>query len=176
MIAANKLVPYRKTSEDYSLTEQLKSRLEKLRKERKPFYLTANEFDEILQWKLRGQYARQRKRRKANTDKIIREVTKTAFSLTHQNKEYETELKLGILTSLRGVGVPVASAVLALAFPDEYAVIDYRGWRQVFGEEKNSFSIPDYKKYMSMLRKLANELNWPVQEVDLAIWAYDKEN
>lgn len=85
-------------------------------------------------------------------------------------------MRVGILCALRGVGVPVASAVLALAFPDEYAVIDFRGWRQVFGEDRRQFGVGDYKRYLGEVRRLARELEWPVQEVDLAIWHYDTRN
>jgi len=77
---------------------------------------------------------------------------------------------------LNGVSIPVASAVLAIVFPEKYAVIDFRGWRQVFGEEKRTFSIRDYKKYLCAIHRLANELGWKVQEVDLAIWEYDRAN
>lgn len=75
-----------------------------------------------------------------------------------------------------GVGVPVASAVLALVFPEKYAVIDFRGWRQVFGEERTTFSVSDYRRYLREIRRLALELEWCVQEVDLAIWEYDRIN
>jgi len=64
--------------------------------------------------------------------------------------------------------------ILALTFPEEYGVIDFRAWRQLFGEEKRGFSTEDYKQYLNKLRNLAKELGWTVQEVDLAIWAYDK--
>jgi len=139
-------------------------------------YLTLDEFDRVLQWKLRGQYGRQRERRKANTDDVIRVVTGAALSIEHPDKDYEIELRFGILCTLRGVGVPVASAILALVFPERYAVIDFRGWRQVFGEERTAFSVSDYKRYLREIQNLAQELEWPVQEVDLAIWEYDRIN
>lgn len=174
MITPSRIAPYRTSSNDYELTERLKGKFLRLRRERRPFYLTSSEFDEILRWKLRGQYGRQRERRKANTEEVIRAVTQAALTITHPDKEYELELRVGILCTLRGVGVPVASAVLALVFPEEYAVIDFRGWRQVFGEEKRAFSILDYKRYLREIRRLADELGWSVQEVDLAIWEYDR--
>ena len=96
------------------------------------------------------------------------------MTITHPDKEYELELRMGILCSLRGVAVSVASAVLALVFPEEYAVIDFRSWRRLFGEGGTSFSISKYKKYLREIRRLANELDWPVQEVDHAIWEYDR--
>ncbi len=176
MVTPVELIPYRTTSDDYRLTEDLKSRFARLRLQRRPLYLTCDEFDQILKWKLGRQYGRQRERRKANTEEVIRTVTSAAFAIEHPDEEYELELRMSILCSLRGVGVPVASAVLALVFPEKYAVIDFRGWRQVFGEEKRIFSIPDYKRYLREVRRLADELGWPVQEVDLAIWEYDRAN
>jgi len=139
-------------------------------------YLTLDELDRVLQWKLRGQHGRQRERRKANTEDVIRVVTGAALSIEHPDEDYEIELRLGILCTLRGVGVPVASAILALVFPERYAVIDFRGWRQVFGEERTTFSVSDYKRYLREIRRLSLELGWPVQEVDLAIWEYDRIN
>lgn len=71
------------------------------------------------------------------------------------------------------VGVPIASAVLALVYPTEYCVIDFRGWRQVFEQDRRQFTISDYKRYLVKVRELSRELQWPVQEVDLAVWEYD---
>ena len=176
MIAATQLVPYRTSSDDYGLTEDLKAQFARLRDERHPLYLTSEEFDKILHWKLRGQYGRQQERRRANTEEVIRTVTGAALSIIHPDEDYETELRLNILCSIRGVGVPVASAILALVFPEKYAVIDFRGWRQIFDEERTTFSIPDYKRYLREIKRLAVELGWPVQEVDLAIWEYDRVN
>jgi len=150
--------------------------LASLRKERKPFWLSSEEFDEILRWKLASQYGRQRERRRANTDEVVRAVTGLALSISHPDDEYATELRVGVLCALRGVSVPVASAVLALAFPEKYCVIDFRGWWQVFEEHRAVFSIPDYHRYLAKLRALAAELGWPVQEADLAVWDYDRRH
>lgn len=163
-------------SDDYNEAERLKREFTKLRTRRCPFFLTKDEFDEILRWKLGQQYGRQRGFRQLNTDEIIRSVTSLALSVTHNDRDYEMKLRIGILCVLRGVGIPVASAVLALVFPREYAVIDFRVWRQFFGERKKDkpFSIGDYKRYMTEVRRLARELDWPVQEVDHAVWEYDR--
>lgn len=176
MISATQLIPYKTSSDDYELTEHLKARFARLRSERHPLYLTSEEFDEILHWKLRSQYRRQEEKRKVNTEDVIRTVTSAALSITHFDEDYEIELRLGILCCIRGVGVPVASAILALVFPETYAVIDFRGWRQIFDENKRTFSISDYKRYLREIKRLATELGWSVQEVDLAIWEYDRNN
>jgi len=150
-------------------TDGLKKMFARLRAERRPLFLTKDEFDRVLKWKLRRQFNRQLARRAANTEDIIRAVTGLALTIDHNDPEYQLELRLGLLCCLRGVEVPVASAVLALAFPEEYAVIDFRVWRQMFGEEKSTFSIPDYQKYLGKICLLARELGWPVQQVDMAI-------
>ncbi len=176
MITAEQIAPFRSSSDDYDLTEQLKSRFARLRRERQPLYLTQSEFDDISKWKLRGQYGRQREIRAVNTEGTIETVTGAALSIVHPDQGYEAELKVGILCCLRGVGVPVASAVLALVFPEKYGVVDFRGWRQVFDEIKTAFSATDYERYLGEIRRLANELGWLPQEVDLAIWEYDRVN
>ena len=96
------------------------------------------------------------------------------FEVGSDDPDYELETRVRLLCSIRGVGVGVASAVLALTEPASYCVIDFRGWRQLFGEERRFFSVEQYKKYVKAVRTLARELRWPVQEVDLAIWEYDR--
>ena len=75
---------------------------------------------------------------------------------------------------VEGVALPGASAVLALTEPQRYCVVDFRGWRAVFGEDRKSFSIRDYWRYRSEVARIAADLGSPVQEVDLAIWEYDR--
>jgi hypothetical protein len=175
MITAAEIASFRAAGADSEDTERLKAELAQIRRERHPLYLTAAEFEEILVWKLTQQIGRQRHLRAANTEEIIRAVTGLALTIASADKGYEIELRLNILSALRGVDIPVASAVLALVFPEEYAVIDFRVWKQLFDEDRWAFSVPNYKKYMVKIRALADELGWPVQEVDHAIWEYDKK-
>ena len=62
MITASQIEGLRTASDDYLETERLKTLFAQLRVERHPFFLSATEFDEILKWKLRGQYGRQKGR------------------------------------------------------------------------------------------------------------------
>jgi hypothetical protein len=172
MITAAQIASIPREGPDFEDTERLKAKLAEIHRERHPLYLTAAEFEEILKWKLRQQIGRQRHLRAANTEEIIRAVTGLALTIAPADKEYEIELRLNILSALRGVDIPVASAVVALVFPDEYAVIDSRVWQQLFDEKRWVFSVPNYKKYLAKIRTLADELGWPVQEVDHAIWVY----
>ena len=174
MISKAQIESMRGRQADLAETQALKAELAALRQTRNPLFLTFEDLEKILAWKLGRQIGRQREKRLENTDELIRKVTGLALSLRHKDPEYELELRVQILCALRGVGMGVASAVLALVFPNQYAVIDFRGWRQLFDEEKTIFSTSDYARYMGRLRPLAAELGWPVQEVDHAIWEFDR--
>lgn len=173
-IQANEIRPLRRASADYVKTEDLKATFRNLRNERRPFFLTAHELDWIFHWKLRTQYGRTARHRARNTDAGYRATTQTALNIVGLDVERECIARLAALTSLHGVGVPVASAVLALVDPEKYCVIDFRGWRQVFCEERRVFLVSHYLRYRAEVAKIAADLGWPVQEADLAIWEYDR--
>jgi hypothetical protein len=174
MVTLAEIEPLRFTAVDHQDTERLKRKFARLRAERQPLYLTHAEFEEILDWKLGAQRGRSKRWWAFNNDDLVRQITALALNIVHPDTDYQLQLRAGILSTMRGVGVPVASAVLALVFPSEYAVIDFRVWRQLFEEEKKVFFIPDYRRYMRALRPLAARLGWDVQEVDHAIWEYDR--
>jgi len=176
MIEIKDITEYRYKAEDYEKTEELKIFLQNQMKERDPFYLNFKELDKILHWKLLTQYGRQKEKRSIEiTDEIVQNFTKWAFKITYANEDYETYLKIKTLMVPRGISIGIASAILALCFPEKYAVIDFRVWRQLFSEERNVYTINQYLEYLKKVKKFAEILGWDPQEVDLAIWAYDKE-
>jgi len=176
MITSNDIKPMLQDGVNDNELRDLLSHFANIRATRQPLFLNAGDFDIILRWKLRSQYGRQKHWRQANTDEVIRSVTGVALTVTHPDPDYELELRVGLLCILRGVAVPVASAILTLVFPETYGVIDFRAWRQVFGKERSGFMISDYKRYLNAIRPLAQELGCTVQEVDLAIWEMDRQS
>jgi len=103
--------------------------------------LTFDELECILRWKLISQFGRQKKIREKNTDNNVRIITKAAFAVSHTEKDFEIILKLKILTTLTGVEIPVASAILTICYPELYSVIDFRNWRQVYKLTKKRLII-----------------------------------
>ena len=137
MIKAEDLIPYRKKASNYEDTQALILKLQNLKAERKPFYLNLHEFDMILKWKLRTQYKRTKHLRDNKiSDGIIKLITYTALNITHDIEEIELEYRINLLCVIPGVGIPVASAILTLCFPEKYGIIDVRVWRVLFSEVK----------------------------------------
>ena len=176
--SANQVQDLIKRADDDQETKRLINKFKTLKETRVPFYLTIEDFDEILRWKLRQQYGRQSKYREQNKDHNVRAITQTAFAIQHSDKDYETELRLKLLITLSGVEVPVASAIMTLCYPDRYSVIDFRNWRQIYrgSIEKNYYTPKEYIKYLSIIKQIAANFNITPQEVDMAIWQYDIEN
>lgn len=174
MLRASQIAHLRTESRDYTPTEQLKSEFRAIQGVREPFFLTEAELERIFKWKLLSQYGRGAALRAQNTDRVYQLVTRAAFEIKAVDWNYEATVRIGILTALQGVGVPVASAILALTQPDRYCVIDFRGWRAVFGTERRDLTVANYREYVAEVSRLARELGWPIQEVDLAIWEYDQ--
>lgn len=162
-------------ADDKSGTKNLTQQFDKLKQTRTPFYLTATELEQILVWKLRTQFGRQIKIRLNNTEENIQLITKTAFLLTHKNKDIETALKLKSLTLLYGVEIPVASSILTLCYPENYSVIDFRNWRQIFkpSTKKTYYTTNEYNDYLKRIKYLADKFNFTTQQIDMAIWQKD---
>ena len=174
MVTADDLRPLRKAAPDYEQTENLKADLDTLRRSREPLYLKFEEIDRVFLWKLDRQYGRQKELRNQTSTETYEAVTRACFAFRMGDVDTEARVRLSILTALPGVGVPVASAVLALGDPSRYCVIDFRGWRAVYDLRRASFAIGDYIKYREFVSVLAVELGWCVQETDLAIWELDR--
>lgn len=152
-------------------------KFQKIQRERVPFYLNQCEFEEILHWKLRSQFERQKGNRALNTESIVKTITEAAFTITHELEEKEIELKLKLLCSLYGVRIPVASAVLTLCCPQKYSVIDFRNWRQIFPGDlrRTNYTINEYLLYLGKVRELSEYYNVTPQQMDVALWQFDRE-
>jgi len=165
-------------ADDYDETKRLINKIDGLKTAREPFYLDINELDDIFHWKLRGQYSRQKRNTQLNTDELVRDVTKYAFSISGSDESNVVKLMLKALIILHGVQIPVASAIMTLCYPEKYCVVDFRGWRQVYGKEKEhgNYTITEYLEYWTIIKCTANKYGVTPQELDMALWQYDIEN
>ena len=133
-------------------------------------YLTSQTFDAVLDWKLRQQRKRTEKHRSENTADLIRELTGAFWRVQHNDLDKLVEIKLSVLMSIPGTGIGVASTILTLSNPANFAIIDFRNWKVLYSEDKRQFTVPEYKKYLVDVRRLANQLDCDVQEIDFLLW------
>ncbi len=134
-------------------------------------YISRDELLKILEWK-----AERAKTKLEDNSEIIESVSQLAFRTS------DVFYKISLLSVIRGVGVPVASAVLRFVYPEEFGIIDINAWtalaemRRV--KEKKFFASQvravDYVKYLEILRELAQEQGMSVSEVDMALYEYGK--
>ena len=136
-------------------------------------FLTKSELLRIAKWKLRRVwFPKHRKEIESNPDSIIEKTTQRAI------KEADDKKRIEILTALNGIGIPVASSVLTVLYPKEYAVFDINGWYALYDEEKKSFSLEDFIRYTQDVRGICKNQDLTAREVDKGIFVLgrDKRN
>jgi thermostable 8-oxoguanine DNA glycosylase len=135
---------------------------------RKRGHLSFDEFYEICMWKS----ARQKQRYLKNKG-IVEEASKKAFAEKDERQQME------MLCKLDGVGIPTASALLTVVWPEEYAVIDIRCLEileERFGQKLGkSISINTWQNYLSLMRKWAEENKTTPRKLDMALFAMHRE-
>lgn len=130
-------------------------------------YVKFDEFYRICMWKSSRQ-----KPNYIKNKEIVEKVTKKAF-LEKDEKE-----KMNILCSMKGVGIPTASSILTIAFPNKYAIIDIR-CMEILTKLKllksKNINMDDWIKYLDIIRLLAKENNTTPRNIDKALFAMHRE-
>jgi thermostable 8-oxoguanine DNA glycosylase len=131
-------------------------------------FLLFSEFYKICMWKS----ARQKPRYIKNKD-IIEKISKDAFA-----KEDEREKMKVLCDNLDGVSIPTASAILTIAYPEKYAVIDIRCLETLKKEGCDISKYPSpntWLKYLEIMRTWAKENSITPREMDMALFAMHRE-
>lgn len=128
-----------------------------------------------------GDYAR------ANLDEIVRWKSRRRAALIAQNSDAEIadalrlallakepRSALAVLTGLKGVGLPMASAILTALDQETYTVIDLRAL-QALGAPDLDVDINFYvREYLPACKRLAAEAGVGLRTFDRALWAWSK--
>jgi hypothetical protein len=150
-------------------------------------HIYRDELRKIGKWKSGGRIDHHLKE---NNPNYVEQRSTVAFRTNSDVDKVES------LIELKGVSVPVASAILTMHEPANYAVIDYRAFRALGAAEPHlldpqtypeyvdfmeSFqdydSAPEaYRFYMDVVRDIAQREGILPREVDMAFWAFDEEN
>ena len=136
-------------------------------------YLNADEFMLIGMWKS----PRQKHNYIKNNAETIKAISKESF------KTKDEKVKVIILTSLKGVSVPTASAILTLTDPQNYGVIDIRVWQALYKyglvRSRSSgvgLSPDDWIEYLDIIRALARKYNTSSRAVEQLIFLHHKNS
>jgi len=135
--------------------------------------LSRREFLDICRWKSPRSIRQCRRNSARSVDSMCRKALTT----------HSEEKRLELLTSLYGVSVPTASAILTLTNPVRYGVIDIRVWQLLYrlgSVTKNprgqGFSTEDWLQYLTILRYHARRLRVPVRSVELTLFKYHQDH
>ena len=151
------------------------------------YEISVEELQKISQWKLQST---------RNDSNIAKNTTTAVEQQSHAALQASSDTEaIAALTQLSGVGVPMASTVLTVAEPTQYAIIDYRAFRGLAGVHpqlldsqhyaasaeflehfRTYLTKPEaYAYYMKHVREIAETEDLSAREVDMALWAFDKE-
>lgn len=131
------------------------------------------EFDEFLavcDWKS----TRTRPLVQSNSREMVSEVTRIAFSCSE-------DLRVRVLSLLRGVSTPTASALLTVWKPTSYTIIDVRVLsalrhlsHRLLTQESTSELEGSYTRYLGLMRAISYDLECDLRSLDKALWTFDK--
>ena len=110
---------------------------------------------------------------RSNDDELVRQMIEEAVHGSDIRSRVEA------LTSLKGVGVPVASAMLTFIDPDTFTVIDGRAWKALestgyipeFQELSEDPTVDEYLYYLGVCQALSNEYDVSLRTLDMALWS-----
>ena len=137
--------------------------------------LSAYDFFAIVSWKSN--------RAKTKIKKGLAAAGRLPSELMREVAEAErTAERVRLLTQIHGIGLPIASAILSVCYPDTFTVLDYRAWETLceLGLEELPRSYPRgeaaYLQYCRACQTLAHQLGLSLRDLDRALWAKSWED
>ncbi len=131
-------------------------------------HLTRSELEAVCYWKS----PRAIRHIRSNSSSRVRAATAAALATRSERRRLEA------LLGLRGVSVPMASAVLTLLRPRRYGVIDIRVWQVLHAMgfvESNAggrgFTFAHWSRFLDVLRGSSKRLRVSVRAVERALFA-----
>jgi hypothetical protein len=147
--------------------------IRELRPARARGYLTREELEKVCRWKSA------RAIHLINRNSVVRVRTATRRALTTRSERRRLEA----LTTLDGVSVAMASAILTLLNPRRYGVIDIRVWQLLYalGEvtKKSSgvgFNFNNWYQFLMKLRCFAKQFGVGARDIERSLFFAHQAN
>ncbi len=139
---------------------------------RKRRFLTKDQLVEVCYWKS----PRVVRHIRSNSPAQIRAQTKKAFESRSER------FRLECLTSLSGVGVPMASAVLMLTNPKRYPVIDIRVWKLLHeigavstNPRGSNFTFDEWSSFLTVVRQYAKKYKVSARAIERILFGIHRK-
>lgn len=165
-LTIEELIKSNLNNEEDTATAQL---INKLRVIRDRGYFTKDEFLLMGMWKS----PRPKQIYLKNTEEEIIDISKKVLSTKFEKRRIE------LLTKLKGVSIPTASAILTLIDPQNYGVIDIRVWQvlYLYGSVKvrptgTNFDFDNWYNYLMKLRYYAKKLRVSARDIERTIFLH----
>ncbi len=142
-------------------------------------YMTLPELEKLSFWKAGG---RQQANVARNSDEAVEAVTRAAVQVNSEIAN-EPALPIGILTTLDGVDVPTASAIMTALDPQRFGILDIRVWQAlrkaapddfqpIESKEGNRrpFRLYEVDQYLCVIQEVAAQTELSCREIDRALW------
>lgn len=147
--------------------------IKRLRHVRLDKELSRGEFLDICYWKS----PRSIRRCEKNSATTVEQTTQKVFATKSE------ERKIELLTSLDGVSIPTASAILTMTDPVDYGVIDIRVW-QVLHQLKavtsnpngQHFTFQQWYQFLQILRHHSLRLKVPTRLIELTLFTFHRDH
>jgi len=157
------LTKYLSTEED----DETAALIRELQAARARGYLTRNELEKVCRWKS----ARAIHLIKKNSIARSRTATRRALATRSERRRFEA------LTTLNGISVPMASAILTLLDPRRYGVLDIRVWKLLYAmgavTKKPSgvgFDFDNWYQFLMIIRYLAKNLHVDARDIERSLF------
>jgi len=110
------------------------------------------------------------------TIEYINAIAKTVKSPKEALTNPDVKDCLEQMLNLRGIRLPMASAILHFYQPNAFPIIDERSYRQIFGQEpKSKIKIEEYLNYIKKCIELSNKYGIPFDKIDKILYQKDKD-
>jgi hypothetical protein len=128
-------------------------------------HYTRAEFIEVCSWKT----VRSRPKVAANTPARVKAATSRALAADDEATRIEE------LLELEGVGMPTASTLLYVAFPDDYPILDVRALESLGVTGRTHYTVGFWLEYLQACRELSRRHGVTLRTLDKALWQYSRE-
>jgi len=129
-------------------------------------HYTLTNLDEIAKWKSPRSIRHVLKNSAADVEEALRVAVSAKTDRT----------AMAVLIGLRGIDVPVGSAVLSMIDPERFTIVDFRALAALGVARRAAPSIDFYLEYLVRCRQLASDYGVSMRTLDKAMWQWSKES